>query len=105
MINHFSQLSKDSYTSLEVEMEQSAMVTNPQFSPVSVYDYYDPGIEILLVHWARKVAECMFFLFSAGKTVTRYYKPETSEPLTSLYDEKQTSGPTLPAFFFNFERP
>ena len=54
-INHFSQLSKDSYTSLEVEMEQSAMVTNPQFSPVSVYDYYDPGIEILLVQWARKV--------------------------------------------------
>ena len=29
MIIHFSQLSKDSYTSLEVEMEQSARVTNP----------------------------------------------------------------------------
>ena len=49
MIIHFSQLSKDSYTSLEVEMEQSARVTNPQFSPVSVYDYYDPGIEILIL--------------------------------------------------------
>ena len=84
MMIHFSQLSKDSHTSLEVEMEQSARVTNPQFSPVSVYDYYDPGIDTLLVQWARKVAECMFLLFSARKTVTQYYKPETSETSLSI---------------------
>lgn len=84
----FVQVPRRAASTIVVTFIEQFTVENPMQLPVTIYDYYDPGQPLIM--WTscdiQEISISIFhknmYILTIGQTVTKYYLPETSRPLT-----------------------